>query len=210
MTSKAPAVPQPYVHMFAAMDLLPPLFAAADAHLDAPTPCDEFTVADLLHHLQLVIRRMEALGRGESAMTITADYDANPSTADAWAHYAPLVKKLWADVPPEKMMSVPWGETPAAGTAGAYTSELVVHAWDLAVATGQTMEPAEDVCQAAFATLKRMLPVADRDEMFSDMAKKAPPGSGTERPFANADDDADGSTFQQLLAWSGRNPAWTA
>jgi uncharacterized protein (TIGR03086 family) len=68
-----------------------------------------------------------------------------------------------------RMVTMPFGEMPAAGLAGFRFVDLVVHTWDLAKATGQDTNFAPDLCEAALAMSRQRMAGMDRAAMpFKD------------------------------------------
>ena len=68
-----------------------------------------------------------------------------------------------------RMVTMPFGEMPAAGLAGFRFVDLIVHAWDLAKATGQDTDFAPDLCEAALAMSRQRMASMDRANMpFKD------------------------------------------
>jgi uncharacterized protein (TIGR03086 family) len=68
-----------------------------------------------------------------------------------------------------RMVTMPFGEMPAAGLAGFRFVDLMVHAWDLAKATGQDTNLAPDLCEAALAMSRQRMVGMDRANMpFKD------------------------------------------
>jgi uncharacterized protein (TIGR03086 family) len=68
-----------------------------------------------------------------------------------------------------RMVKMPFGEMPAAGLAGFRFVDLIVHAWDLARATGQATDFAPDLCEAALAMSRQRMASMDRANMpFKD------------------------------------------
>jgi uncharacterized protein (TIGR03086 family) len=64
-----------------------------------------------------------------------------------------------------RMVTMPFGEMPAAGLAGFRFVDLVVHTWDLAKATGQDTNFAPDLCEAALAMSRQRMAGMDRAAM---------------------------------------------
>ncbi len=73
--------------------------------------------------------------------------------------------------------------------------ETLVHGWDLASATGQTLELPDDLSEAALTASQRIC---------SDRAREA----GAFGPEVAA--PADAGPFEQALALAGRDPGWSA
>jgi uncharacterized protein (TIGR03086 family) len=184
--------------------------------LDGPTPCDEHDVRSLLGHVLTVYNRVTALGNGTDPMdmpdvvTGVAD-DAWPSEFLAAAH---RVQAAWTDSAKlGQLMVLPWATAPGAAMVAMYTSELTVHTWDLAVATGHTVQWHEPTVQLALQTALQALPSGDREAYFAEMAKdpKFRPELAIRPPFKNivaVSDDA--STLDRLIGWYGRQPSRAA
>jgi len=87
-------------------------------------------------------------------------------------------------------------------------SEVTVHTWDLATATGQAPAWDPHVLEAAFASIRGGLPAEDRQAIFDAIAQQMPPERRAPGPpFANAvpvPDDAP--LLDRLVAWTGRTP----
>src|SRR3954447_20235989 len=118
----------------------------------APTPCPDASVGDLLDHVGSLTRALTPAARKEQTDAsgpppppqasnlesgwrdrITRDLDA---LAEAWRP-----PSAW-----DARTRVGGGEVPAGVAAVIALDELVVHGWDIAVATGQAYEaPADEV-----------------------------------------------------------------
>ena len=166
----------------------------ASDQIQAPTPCPDFRVKELLEHLVLAMRRVAALGRGEEF------YSVNEEPVDAGWHAqyqeaAHAVMEVWQDATKlGDTFSVPWGDLPGAAILGAYTGELAVHGWDLARATDQPLVIADEVLEPALAGAHESIPVEIRaDEMVP---------FGAPVPVA-----ADAPTLDRLVGWFGRDAA---
>jgi len=166
------------------------LIAAVEPdQLDAPTPCPDFAVRDLLEHLVLNQRNLAGLGRGEA-------YDFGGSATEAWgeqfADASHQVMDAWTDSAKlGRMYEVPWGTMPGAALIGSYTAEQAVHAWDVAQAIGRTIEIEDAVLQPSLDGLKMGLPAEGRtDEIpFGPVVVPTSP---------------DASVLEHLAGWSGR------
>jgi uncharacterized protein (TIGR03086 family) len=144
-----------------------------------------------------VLRRVAAVGRGDDPFSVSFVVDEGSDGVDAWVDQwnaaAHEVQEVWsAPGVLERAMRLPFATLPGAETIAIYTSEVTVHTWDLATATGQ--QPAWDdaVVAAALATMKKALPAEYR---------------GPEVPFAPVVAvAADAPLIDQLAAWNGRQP----
>lgn len=179
---------------------------------DLPTPCEGMTVGALHEHLVMVLRRVACAGRGDGVQTWPADAAdvAVGDWLDAWRTAAHDVQSAWdADVL-ERPTELPWGVFSGAEVLGVYTSELAVHAWDLAVATG--LEPDWDAPSLEFAlvAIHHQLPMADRAPMWEATKQQLPADHPWTDPFGPAVPVADDAPLiDRLVAWNGREPSWS-
>jgi len=134
--------------------------------LDAPTPCTELDVRALLAHLVATVHRAAAVGRGEDAASVP--WSVPPVPGADWAGaYADAIAAMWpvwrADgAPLDAAVRAPFGEVPGRAALLAYTSETLVHGWDLAVATGQDAEADPALAAPVLAAMQRFLPAEPR------------------------------------------------
>lgn len=130
--------------------------------LGLPTPCAEFTVGQVINHLIV----WSGLQSERSARKLAADpalTDATDFTAGDWAGvFASSVGAATAA----------WGEPgaldgdtflggtalPARLVAAAFMSELVLHGWDVATATGRRLRVDDDVARTVHEVLVRLAP----------------------------------------------------
>ena len=168
-----------------------------DDQLDGPTPNTGRSVGDLLDHIgglalafTAAARKEEPLGGGNP----TADADALP---DDWRSEIPdrldALADAWRD-PAAYEGSTQAGpiEMPAGAAALVALDEVTIHAWDLAVATGQRYDAdpaAVDACAGFVATFD------------------APRDGGLFGPEVAVPDSA--SAFHRLLGATGRDPHWS-
>jgi uncharacterized protein (TIGR03086 family) len=146
------------------MDRYPCLVAAARAATDVvmkidperfgdPTPCAEFDVQALANHVIWSLHLGTHAARKQpmpAELTETRDYTAE-GWPSAFTDAAEEWIRAWAD-PAAWQGSTGFGGTtlPASFAADLSWSDLAVHAWDLAVATGEHVDAPEDLAAAAF------------------------------------------------------------
>jgi uncharacterized protein (TIGR03086 family) len=170
-----------------------------DDRLDAPTPCSEWTVAQVLLHAAGDQRGWAAIvGAGElpaydpfappRRLDGTVDEliaSALDAAATAWAQVDAGAEAVPTPLPPVPSL-------PPALAAGACALDAAVHAWDIAVATGQgsplTADLAAQLMPAARATAEPL-----RGFAYAPALPEEP-----------GDDAAE-----TLLRYLGRDPAWT-
>lgn len=169
------------------------LAAVRSQQLGLATPCEAWSVAELLQHLLGSLTGYgTAFGSVEPAPAPSA---APPATADeaATAYTAACTRLLdaVASADPADPVSIPLGTLPAAVAVQLATVEVMVHGWDLACATAQPYECDSDVAERALeftAVALGRLP-ADR----SPFAQPVPVASSA-------------PAVERLVALLGRNP----
>lgn len=161
--------------------------------LTEATPCSKWTVRDLINHV---------VGGGH---TFAAAYRREPPATD------PDMADLLGDDPQgafrnalsafqqavsapgalEGTVKLPFAELPAQMAYDVAVCDLLVHCWDLARATGQSLDPPADLVQAADGFLHQLLPNFRRGpETF-------------EEPVTVPD---DAPALERLVAYAGRQP----
>ncbi|GAA1226768.1 TIGR03086 family metal-binding protein [Kitasatospora nipponensis] len=160
--------------------------------LSARTPCEKFTVAELLDHLAGVLPSSERAARKQPQSTAG---DPAPVTPAAVAEYAINVAVAWADPAAyEGLTEFGPGEMPADFAAAITLQELALHGWDLAGATGRRFRVGEDSANTVLAVVEQIAANARATGAYGE-------------PVAVS---ADASAFDRALAVSGRNPGWSA
>jgi uncharacterized protein (TIGR03086 family) len=175
--------------------------------LTAPTPCPEMDVRTMLGHLVGVLDRIAALGRGEDPFAVAETREPADGWFDAWMRSAERAGEAWRDdAVLERPMALPWIQGSGADVLASYFSELIVHTWDLAVATGQHPRWDDTVVTAALEA-RPVLPAENRRALFEEISA----AMGLDEvaiPFAEAvpvPDDAP--AIDRLVAWNGRDPS---
>jgi uncharacterized protein (TIGR03086 family) len=162
-----------------------------DEQLRQATPCAEFQVRDLLNHLfQVVANSRLVAARVEVDWSVTADALTGEWRA-AFAGGAGDMIAAWSD--PGVLDGVSPGMGLPQRTLGLMmVVDLVVHGWDLALATGQRYEVDETLLAATAEFLDTM---GDMGRQMGAFGPVVPVGADTGR-------------FGQLLALTGRDPKW--
>ena len=179
--------------------------------LDNPTPCGEYTVRPLLGHMVGVLQRVAVLGAGGDGMSVPAEVTgiADDGWVAAWDAAAADIDRTWADeAAMARIYTFPWAVHDGPATLAMYTSELSVHTWDLARATGQQPAWDDDVLAVAYASIQVDLPGGNRAAMFDAIRQTMPPElRDFTPPFADVVEVADDAPLiDRLVAWTGRQP----
>jgi uncharacterized protein (TIGR03086 family) len=168
------------------------------AQLDGDTPCAGWTTRDLLNHLILwTSHSLERRAHGESASPELMETDFTKSAGFAAEYRAQLDRALaaWSDPGVwQRKLPVMGTDTPASEVAALMIAELVLHGWDLALATGQEYSVPVSAAAAALAAVEKNAALFREYKGFADPVP-VPAGA---------------SPLERALALSGRDPRWSA
>ena len=172
----------------------------------APTPCPEMDVRAMLSHIVGVLDRIAALGNGEDPFAVIETHAPDDDWSDAWAKSGTDASDVWRDdAVLERPMALPWIQGNGADVLTSYFSELTVHTWDLATATGQQPRWDDTVVTAALEA-RQILPAENRRALFEEISA----AMGLDEvaiPFAEAVPvTGDAPAIDRLVAWNGRDP----
>ncbi|MEF9883587.1 TIGR03086 family metal-binding protein [Streptomyces sp. P9-A4] len=179
----------------AAADAAPLVRDTPDTSFGAPTPCAEYDVRALLNHLFAVVVNFQDLAAKRSAdFSDTPDRLAEADWRGRFENETGKLAEAWSAPGAEEGTSGSLG-LPARTVGSMVLLDLTVHAWDLARATGRTFEPDPAVVAGLAEEVERMAPMARQAGVF---------GEAAEQP-------ADATAFERLLATTGRDPrGWKA
>jgi uncharacterized protein (TIGR03086 family) len=180
--------------------LLNAVKGVGDDQWQLPTPCDQWTVTQVLQHAagdQVGFAAALTGGEGPDenpfapSGTPLADpvahvEAANGAAAAAWAGVAADAEAVPVPVPPNTLDAVTG--------VGACALDAAVHAWDIAKATGQAQPLSEEAASAILIAAKQ---IVEPLRAWGAYAPALEPQDG---------DDA----VAALLRYLGRNPEWTA
>ncbi|TCK22639.1 TIGR03086 family metal-binding protein [Pseudonocardia endophytica] len=172
-----------------------------DEQLTGPTPCPDMTVAALLHHLHGLTWAFTAAAEKSPEAGGTAPQADAAALPAAWRDEIPArldtLAMAWADPEAWTGMTAAGGLDLPGEIAGTIAlDEIVLHGWDLAVATGQTFSPDDDAVEAVHgftAAMSAPGQEAGREGLFGPVVEVA----------------ADASRFHRALGFAGRDPHWT-
>lgn len=163
--------------------------------LEASTPCEKWDVRLLLNHILQVDCALGLAGAGQPVSAQVWDRDL--ITAGDWANRfdeeARAASAAWAK-PEAWNATVGFGGMPMPATMAAtmLISDLAIHGWDLARATGQDYRCDDDVAQLVHQFVGEM---GEQGRQMGIYAAPLPVAEGA-------------SVFSRSLSLSGRDPQW--
>ena len=173
----------------------------ADAQLSDPTPCPAYSVADLVDHIgglalafTLSARKEDIPGGGNPSADGS---NLEEGWRDRIAGQLAELGEAWTDPAAyEGMTQAGPIELPAEIAALVAIDEVTVHAWDLAVATGQTYDADPAAVEAAHRFAASFEPPGGA---AADGGLFGPP----------VPVPADAPALDRLLGATGRDPQWS-
>lgn len=158
-----------------------------DADLGRPTPCANFDVAGILEHMIAGASAFAPGFRGDDSQPVPP---TEGSVFDRWhAAIGSLVDAMHSEGAQQTTIASPFGAVTGAYFARYVALDGITHAWDLATATGQSVDVADALVAEIDAFARELLQPAMRDgDTFAD-ATTAP---------------ADATPLEQLVAFTGR------
>lgn len=168
--------------------------------LSAPTPCSEATLGDLLDHVNTFAKVFAAAG---TKTKLDSGSHAGPPDASNlgpdWRIRIPsLVKALgeaWTHPSAWEGLTEAGGSDLPAEIAGVIAlDEVIVHSWDLAVATSQSFTCDSDLIQAAYGFV---------ESTVAQHPNGSPGLFGPPVPVAEG-----APLLDRLIGLTGRDPAW--
>lgn len=151
--------------------------------LSNPTPCDKWTVRDLINHFVGGGHMFAMLYRGESMPEMDPhapmpDMVGADPAASAHAARTDFDAALAEPGVMDRTVHLPIGSVPAPVGLQIATFDVLVHCWDLATATGQQFDPPADLVSTAQGYARQLLPPEARDgDTFK--AEVTPPASAS-------------------------------
>jgi uncharacterized protein (TIGR03086 family) len=178
--------------------------ATSDADLAKSTPCPEFTVADLLDHVRGFSGAFAAAGRKERGPLndVTPSSETSPLQGDWRAEIRQNLDNMAAAWTSADAWSgttrIAGMDSPAEMVGCVGAEELLVHTWDLTMATGRdfSASPSPEILAAARHFLDA---TADADRPSGTAVAFGPP---TTAPVG-------ASELEQAIALAGRDVRWT-
>ena len=164
---------------------------------DAPTPCTEWNVTQVLQHASGDQQGYAGMLTGKDMPTedpFSPSGTITTSPGDLLAPTLAAAARAFASVSPDDEavpVPLPPGSLPAVVAVGACALDAAVHAWDIAVATGQR-SPVDDTLA---------------DELLTVALQIVEPLRGF--AYGPALEGGSGTGLDALLRYLGRDPSWT-
>ncbi|MFP6680183.1 MAG: TIGR03086 family metal-binding protein [Dehalococcoidia bacterium] len=161
--------------------------------MSLPTSCDNFDVRSLVIHMAGVFdSSAKAAKKIQAAPPVQPEDLLGEHPGSALKNLSAKMASEW-DTPDSFEGRTFFGTREMSAYMAGNISffETLIHTWDLAAATGQTLDLPEDLAEAALIAAQRIC---------GDRAREV----GAFGPEVLAPPDADG--FERALALSGRNP----
>jgi uncharacterized protein (TIGR03086 family) len=153
------------------------------------TPCSEFDLRGLVNHIVYDVQSFTAMlsggQRGSPGVDLLGDdwLGAYSSSVDA-------LLSVWRNRGTDGTLTTRMGELPATWAVGQQASDLIVHAWDVARATGQSTELDPELAAAALEWGRENLKPQLRGQAFG--------------PEVEVPDNAP--VYDRLAGFFGRTP----
>ena len=169
-----------------------------DANREAPTPCSQWSVAQVLQHAvgdQLAWAAAIGIGTGPSENPFTPSGRIEVTIDDLVRPALAVARTAWAGVRPDDdtvPTPLPQGPLHAPAAAAACALDAAVHAWDIAVALSQPA-PLPDALAAQL--LPTAYAIVEPLRQFGAYAPALPA-------------DPEDNHSAELLRYLGRNPQW--
>ena len=151
--------------------------------LNHSTPCDKFTVHDVLDHMMVLGGTFAYWFRGEEAPELKAPpvYGRVPA-AEFRTAMSDLLDAVRSPGAMERVIGTPMGEMPGETFARFVAFDGLIHGWDLATATGLGYDVPSDVVEAVDEFARAALTDEMRDgDTFKDPTAERPGANGVER-----------------------------
>jgi uncharacterized protein (TIGR03086 family) len=150
----------------------------------ASTPCSKFTVDDLIEHL---LGSVSSLGSMAGAdVVVPSEVPLEPRVATA----AQQALEAWRRRGTEGTVTFGSGEMPASLAASILSVEFLVHAWDFAAATSQSLTPSDALSDYVLDRARELIAPSMRDG---------------DRFAAEAEIGPDADALERLVAFTGRS-----
>ncbi|MCO1578051.1 TIGR03086 family metal-binding protein [Crossiella sp. SN42] len=185
------------LHRRAVLDSVAAVERVESADLKRPTPCADWTLAELLAHMTVQHHGFAAAAEGNGADT--AVWRVRPLGPDPVREYRAAADRVLAAFAEEGVWEreftlAEFGASfPAVRAIGFHLIDYVVHGWDVARALGNRYRLAPELVEVASRIAFAVPDDGDR--------RRAGAAFGAALP-------AEGEPMERILLWLGRSPRW--
>ncbi len=166
-----------------------------DDKWDAPTPCTDWTVRELVNHVvgedAWTVPLMRGSTMAEVGDSLDGDLLGDQPTETALRSASEALAVVAQTLPTGGKVHLSYGDEDMGEYLLQLTADHLVHAWDLAAATGGDTTLDADLVEGVGAWF------ADREELYRE--------AGVIGPRV----EAGGDLQSEMIGRTGRDPAWT-
>lgn len=157
-----------------------------------PTPCSEWNALELVaHSIGAMEYYAQLAGGDENVRPVVVDLEADDDLVARFDAAADRGLTAWsAPGVLDRQVRMVLGRMPGRAALSVHIGDLAIHAWDLAVARGSSVELPDDLAIAALATWEDVFTRLNRGTAFGEEVAVA----------------ADASPTARLVAYCGRTP----
>lgn len=168
------------------------LTGVQDSDWDAASPCSDWSSREIVGHVIGTLGKVALIARGEPTQAAPSQPGdaAGGNPVKAWRDAAAAARTAVAAADPELEVDTPAGRQDLARALAFPVSDVVVHAWDLAAATGRPLRLPDSL----------LAHVAHTCAQVPEVALRGPGRIGQPRPSAPGADDTT-----RMMAWLGRD-----
>lgn len=170
----------------------------SDGQLSARTPCEKYSVADVLHHvggltLAFAAAAQKDLGPLTEGAPVPDGAQLEPEWRTLYRARLTELARAWGDSDAWQGMSQIAGlDMPGEAIGAVGITEVVIHGWDLARSTGQNYDVDPATADVVLANVTQFAAEGPVEGLFG--------------PAVPVGDDAP--VLDRIVALSGRDPGW--
>ena len=139
---------------------------------DTPTPCEEWNLRELLNHVVAGNWWAARLASGATIAAVGTELDGDQLGEDPLASYdrsaTAAIAAFGAPGALDAPCAVSYGPVPGSIYAGHRFLDVLIHGWDIAVATGQTPTLPAELIEGCWQVLEPQLDMLRASGMFGE------------------------------------------
>ncbi|WP_223125358.1 adenosylmethionine--8-amino-7-oxononanoate transaminase [Streptomyces sp. TRM68367] len=168
------------------------LTGVQDGAWDTASPCSDWSTRDVVGHVIGTLGKVALIARGEPTQSAPSQPGeaAAGDPVKAWRDAAAAARTAVAEADPTLQVDTPAGRQNLARALAFPVSDIIVHAWDIAAATGRPLRLPDSLLAHIVHTCAQV----------PEAALRGPGRIGEARPSAPGADDTT-----RMMAWLGRD-----